>query len=116
MISSVQIRKKYRPDGGATVDDSDDHDHAEPVPESGDSAHPRPPNTRKLEPLPANREQRRIVEAVQAKNDAVYGARTAGNWKKSAQLPEDLVCHLLATDKHITITAETGRELGAPEG
>jgi hypothetical protein len=59
-------------------------------------------------PLPANREQRRIVEAInQRRGVLVQGPPGTGKSHTIA----NLVCHLLATGKRVLITAETGRAL-----
>ena len=110
IIDQLSTNSQEIPTGwGSLVDDSDDHDHAEPVPKSGDSAHPRPPNTQEIYfPLPANREQRRIVEGIsQRRGVLVQGPPGTGKSHTIA----NLVCHLLATDKRVLITAETGRAL-----
>ena len=59
-------------------------------------------------PLPANREQRRIVEALgRAQGVLVQGPPGTGKSHTIA----NLMCHLLATGKRVLITAETGRAL-----
>ena len=85
IIDQLSTNSQEIPTGwGSLVDDSDDHDHAEPVPKSGDLAYPRPPNTRVYFPLPANREQRRIVEGIA--NDAVYWCKDRRELEKVTQL------------------------------
>lgn len=59
-------------------------------------------------PLAANREQRRIVEAIDKRRGVlVQGPPGTGKSHTIA----NLVCHLLATGKRVLITAETGRAL-----
>ena len=59
-------------------------------------------------PLPANREQRRIVEAINRRRGVlVQGPPGTGKSHTIA----NLICHLLATGKRVLITAETGRAL-----
>ncbi|MBZ0151859.1 MAG: AAA family ATPase [Planctomycetes bacterium] len=59
-------------------------------------------------PLPANREQRRIVEAIgRHRGVLVQGPPGTGKSHTIA----NLVCHLLATGQRVLITAETGRAL-----
>ena len=59
-------------------------------------------------PLPANREQRRIVEALD-RNQGVLVQGPPGTGK--SHTIANLICHLLATGKRVLITAETGRAL-----
>ena len=59
-------------------------------------------------PLAANREQRRIVEAINRQRGVlVQGPPGTGKSHTIA----NLICHLLATGKRVLITAETGRAL-----
>lgn len=59
-------------------------------------------------PLPANKEQRRIVEAIEHQRGVlVQGPPGTGKSHTIA----NLICHLLATGKRVLITAETGRAL-----
>ena len=59
-------------------------------------------------PLAANREQRRIVEAIDRQRGVlVQGPPGTGKSHTIA----NLMCHLLATGKRVLITAETGRAL-----
>lgn len=91
------------------VDDHDDRDDIGPGQIDG------PKNTRRIEPpeetwfpLPTNREQRRIVDALRKRRGVlVQGPPGTGKSHTIA----NLVCHLLATDKRLLITAETGRAL-----
>ena len=59
-------------------------------------------------PLPANREQRRIVNAID-RNQGVLVQGPPGTGK--SHTIANLMCHLLATGKRVLITAETGRAL-----
>ncbi len=59
-------------------------------------------------PLPANKEQRRIVEAIDHQRGVlVQGPPGTGKSHTIA----NLICHLLATGKRVLITAETSRAL-----
>ena len=59
-------------------------------------------------PLPTNREQRQIVEAIDRQRGVlVQGPPGTGKSHTIA----NLMCHLLATGKRVLITAETGRAL-----
>ncbi len=59
-------------------------------------------------PLPANREQRQIVDAIDSQRGVlVQGPPGTGKSHTIA----NLICHLLATGKRVLITAETGRAL-----
>ena len=59
-------------------------------------------------PLPANREQRRIVDALQH-NQGVLVQGPPGTGK--SHTIANLMCHLLATGQRVLITAETARAL-----
>ena len=59
-------------------------------------------------PLPANREQRRIVNEID-RNQGVLVQGPPGTGK--SHTIANLMCHLLATGKRVLITAETGRAL-----
>lgn len=64
-------------------------------------------------PLPANREQRQIVEAINHRRGVlVQGPPGTGKSHTIA----NLMCHLLATGKRVLITAETGRALQVLKG
>ncbi len=64
-------------------------------------------------PLVANREQRRIVEAINKRRGVlVQGPPGTGKSHTIA----NLMCHLLATGKRVLITAETGRALQVLKG
>jgi very-short-patch-repair endonuclease len=92
------------------VDDTDDHDIANPTAPSHarEAAYPNSGSQEIYFPLPANREQRRIVEAITHRRGVlVQGPPGTGKSHTIA----NLVCHLLATGKRVLITAETGRAL-----
>lgn len=59
-------------------------------------------------PLPANSEQRRIVEALN-RNRGVLVQGPPGTGK--SHTIANLICHLLATGQRVLVTAETGRAL-----
>ena len=91
------------------VDDEDDQDDAE-----AQSQFPEPNGQPSLDareiyfPLPANRQQKQIVEAInQRRGVLVQGPPGTGKSHTIA----NLMCHLLATGKRVLITAETGRAL-----
>lgn len=96
------------------VDDRDDNDEPQSHP-TPDEATGRP-NLNPQEiyfPLPANREQRRIVEAIdQRRGVLVQGPPGTGKSHTIA----NLMCHLLATGKRVLVTAETGRALQVLKG
>jgi len=83
---------------------------------SVDSAAPDSASARPDElyfPLPTNREQRRIVEALQHDQGVlVQGPPGTGKSHTIA----NLVCHLLATGKRVLVTAETSRALEVLRG
>src|SRR5260221_8574961 len=91
------------------VEDADDHDvlgSAAPFTEG--AAEASLDRQEVYFPLPANREQRRIVEAISRRRGVlVQGPPGTGKSHTIA----NLVCHLLATGKRVLITAETGRAL-----
>ena len=98
------------PDGwSGLISDEDDRDHSS-FSATGDepeaSGLPKPQEI--YFPLPANREQRRIVEALSRRRGVlVQGPPGTGKSHTIA----NLVCHLLASGKRVLITAETGRAL-----
>jgi hypothetical protein len=110
MIARLNGEKEEVPPGwSGLVEDADDHDvpgSTVPFPEG-----PTEPSLDRQEvyfPLPANREQRRIVEAISRRRGVlVQGPPGTGKSHTIA----NLVCHLLATGKRVLITAETGRAL-----
>ncbi len=97
------------PGWGGLVEDSDDRDDDSSWSQTGEDK-----ATSDLDagtvyfPLPANREQRRIVEAINERRGVlVQGPPGTGKSHTIA----NLVCHLLATGKRVLITAETARAL-----
>ena len=91
------------------VDDEDDKDTGTMFPQDGKSAASAQPGSEEIYfPLPANREQRRIVEALKHRRGVlVQGPPGTGKSHTIA----NLVCHLLASGQRVLITAETGRAL-----
>jgi very-short-patch-repair endonuclease len=90
------------------VDDEDHQGLFEPPPLSETTAAPHPGSQQLYFPLPANREQQRIVEAINRQRGVlVQGPPGTGKSHTIA----NLVCHLLASGKRVLITAETGRAL-----
>ncbi len=91
------------------VDDDEDQGAFEPPPLQGETTAPPHPGSQEVYfPLPANREQRRIVEAINRQRGVlVQGPPGTGKSHTIA----NLVCHLLASGKRVLITAETGRAL-----
>jgi very-short-patch-repair endonuclease len=76
--------------------------------ESGSGLKPNQKDPEIYFPLPANREQRRIVEAIEHRRGVlVQGPPGTGKSHTIA----NLICHLLASGKRILITAETSRAL-----
>jgi very-short-patch-repair endonuclease len=69
---------------------------------------PSPPNTRVYFPLPANEDQRQIVERLDGRHGVlVQGPPGTGKSHTIA----NLICHLLATGQRVLITAQTPRAL-----
>jgi very-short-patch-repair endonuclease len=93
----------------ALVDDEDDEGAFEPPPPFGEPTAAAHLSSQEVYfPLPANREQRRIVEAIHRQRGVlVQGPPGTGKSHTIA----NLVCHLLASGKRVLITAETGRAL-----
>ena len=87
-------------DGGGKPSGCDDHDGMH----SGSTSLP----SEIYFPLPANREQRRIVNAID-RNQGVLVQGPPGTGK--SHTIANLMCHLLATGKRVLITAETARAL-----
>ena len=74
----------------------------------GPSSRMTPPSSEIYFPLAANREQRRIVNAIDS-NQGVLVQGPPGTGK--SHTIANLMCHLLAKGKRVLITAETGRAL-----
>ena len=110
LIERMSVATEALPEGWAgLIDDEDDRDRtvmASPSGEPEARAFPAPEEI--YFPLPANREQRRIVEAINHRRGVlVQGPPGTGKSHTIA----NLVCHLLASGKKVLITAETGRAL-----
>ncbi len=97
------------PGWSGLIEDADDIDCPESWTESDTTTRPSNLNTEEIYfPLPANREQRRIVEAInQRRGVLVQGPPGTGKSHSIA----NLMCHLLASGKRVLITAETGHAL-----
>jgi AAA domain len=97
------------PGWSGLIEDADDIDSPESWTESDTTTRPSNLNTEEIYfPLPANREQRRIVEAInQRRGVLVQGPPGTGKSHSIA----NLMCHLLASGKRVLITAETGHAL-----
>jgi hypothetical protein len=91
------------------VQDDDDQDVSEPALPQGETTTASYLGSQDIYfPLHANREQRRIVEAISRRRGVlVQGPPGTGKSHTIA----NLVCHLLASGKRVLITAETGRAL-----
>lgn len=96
------------------VDDEDDKDDSQSETMHAEATRQLNLNPQEIYfPLPANREQRRIVEAIdQRRGVLVQGPPGTGKSHTIA----NLMCHLLATGKRVLITAETGRALQVLKG
>jgi very-short-patch-repair endonuclease len=97
------------PGWGGLIDDEDDHDDPEPSSVPCEGAGGSSTNLQEIYfPLPANREQHRIVETINHRRGVlVQGPPGTGKSHTIA----NLICHLLASGKRVLITAETGRAL-----
>ncbi|MGD9983458.1 MAG: AAA domain-containing protein [Porticoccaceae bacterium] len=100
------------PDGwGRLIDDDwrgdDDSTSNRHEPSQEDSG-PTPLSSETYFPLPANREQRRIVDALR-RDQGVLVQGPPGTGK--SHTIANLICHLLATGKRVLVTAETARAL-----
>jgi hypothetical protein len=110
LINRLSGSKEEVPAGwSGLVDDADDHDfRSSSAPPAEGTTQIRLDPQEVYFPLPANREQRRIVEAISHRRGVlVQGPPGTGKSHTIA----NLVCHLLATGKRVLITAETGRAL-----
>ncbi|HLG85919.1 MAG TPA: AAA domain-containing protein [Alphaproteobacteria bacterium] len=110
MIARLATCADKVPEGWANlVDDTDDRDRAEPSQTSDNTTTQLSAASSEIYfPLPANREQRRIVEAVERRRGVlVQGPPGTGKSHTIA----NLICHLLATGKRVLVTAETARAL-----
>ena len=97
------------PGWGSLIEDQDDLDAPDLILEAdGSPSEPLVGTSEVFFPLAANREQRRIVEAMsQRRGVLVQGPPGTGKTHTIA----NLLCHLLATGKRVLVTAETGRAL-----
>ena len=112
LIENLESDDGGAPDGWARLTD-DDWDGgggapSEPSELGRERSGSIPPASETYFPLPANREQRRIVDALD-RNQGVLVQGPPGTGK--SHTIANLMCHLLATGKRILITAETGRAL-----
>jgi hypothetical protein len=110
IINQLSTSPEEIPPGwGGLIDDGDDHDAGGVSPVSDEGARQPYASCREIYfPLPANREQRRIVEALNRRRGVlVQGPPGTGKSHTIA----NLICHLLATGKRVLITAETARAL-----
>ncbi len=109
LIDQLSHESEEVPLGWIGLVDEDDHDAFEPPPPAGETATAPSLNSEEVYfPLHANREQRRIVEAISRQRGVlVQGPPGTGKSHTIA----NLVCHLLASGKRVLITAETGRAL-----
>lgn len=112
LIENLGSEDAVVPDGwGRLIDDDwrgDDDSTSIPHEPSQEESGPTPPPSETYFPLPANREQRRIVDAL--KRDQMVLVQGPPGTGKSHTIA-NLMCHLLATGKRILITAETARAL-----
>ena len=115
LINRLTINADDAPVGWRSlVDDEDDHDtpesHTQVTDENGQ---PKLDVQEIYFPLPANRQQKQIVEAINLRRGVlVQGPPGTGKSHTIA----NLMCHLLATGKRVLITAETGRALQVLKG
>ncbi len=115
LIQRLSLKAEDAPRGWlGLVDDEDDKDELESWTNTSEAN--GKPLTAVQEiyfPLPANREQRRIVEALDERRGVlVQGPPGTGKSHTIA----NLMCHLLATGKRVLITAETARALQVLKG
>ena len=97
------------PGWNGLIEDTDDLDGGESWSEADPDTAPSILKSEEIFfPLPANREQRRIVEAINHRRGVlVQGPPGTGKSHSIA----NLMCHLLASGKRVLITAETGHAL-----
>ncbi len=109
LIDRLSRQTEEAPSGWmGLVHDDDDQDISDPVLPPGETTAPYLGSQDIYFPLHANREQRRIVEAISRRRGVlVQGPPGTGKSHTIA----NLVCHLLASGKRVLITAETGRAL-----
>jgi hypothetical protein len=109
LINRMLGHQEIPPGWNGLVDDEDDQIGFEsPFPPEATKTQPKLDPKEIHFPLPANREQRRIVDAITHRRGVlVQGPPGTGKSHTIA----NLVCHQLATGKRVLITAETGRAL-----
>lgn len=109
LIDQLSNESGEAPDGWSRlIEDVDDYEDETPGDRDSGQQSPLPAETEVYFPLPANKEQRRIVEAINRQRGVlVQGPPGTGKSHTIA----NLMCHLLATGKRVLITAETGRAL-----
>ena len=112
LIEQLQDRDGAIPDGWGRLTDDDwsatGDSAAEPTEPGRDRGLSTAAQSETYFPLPANREQRRIVSALD-RNQGVLVQGPPGTGK--SHTIANLICHLLATGKRVLITAETSRAL-----
>lgn len=116
IIDQLESNTDEIPQGwSGLIDDIDDR-HNDSRTDNGEvqQSNPSEQNCQQVYfPLPANKEQRRIVEAIdQQRGVLVQGPPGTGKSHTIA----NLICHLLATGKRVLVTAETGRALQVLKG
>ena len=109
IISRLSRKDDVPPGWRGLVVDEDDQVETDSWAQFDEVGNPSKVDTREVYfPLPANREQRRIVEALsQRRGVLVQGPPGTGKSHTIA----NLMCHLLATGKRVLITAETSHAL-----
>jgi very-short-patch-repair endonuclease len=110
LINRLSNRTEEIPSGWrGLLDDEDDQDEPElPAQPDETTGQPYPEPKEIFFPLPANLEQRRIIEAINRRRGVlVQGPPGTGKSHTIA----NLMCHLLASGKRVLITAETARAL-----
>lgn len=116
IIDQISNESTEVPEGwGGLIDDIDDQDSDNRA-DNGEVKQPCAEESGQNQvyfPLAANKEQRRIVEAIDRQRGVlVQGPPGTGKSHTIA----NLICHLLATGKRVLITAETGRALQVLKG
>lgn len=116
IIDQISHESTEVPEGwGGLIDDIDDQ-HSDNRTDNGEVQQSSAEESGQRQvyfPLAANKEQRRIVEAIDRQRGVlVQGPPGTGKSHTIA----NLICHLLATGKRVLITAETGRALQVLKG
>jgi very-short-patch-repair endonuclease len=109
LIARLSQDTEAPPAGWLSLVDSEGAPDDEPSLSGNETAGSSPTSPQEIYfPLPANREQRRIVEAIDRHRGVlVQGPPGTGKSHTIA----NLMCHLLASGKRVLITAENGRAL-----